>query len=196
LASRNERKPPDAAGVLFHVYNRGVARQPIFRTRTDYLEFLDCFKRYLTPKPYVDSWGRPYRKLHEGASLVSFCLMPNHFHLVVLQHRNRGLETLMKSAIGGYVKQFNHKYEREGPLFQGRYKARVIDSHDYARRVISYIHLNHPDGLQHEFSSHRNFTGEREADWIDAAKGLSFFGGATDYAGYITREVQNRKALA
>jgi REP element-mobilizing transposase RayT len=196
LASRNERKPSHAAAAYFHVYNRGVNGDAVFRSGTDYREFLQCFRRHLSTDDFRDSHNRPYRKLHRSVTLIAYCLMPNHFHLVLRQSEPDGMSRLMRSAMIGYGQYFNNRYDRYGPLFQGRYKASLIDTRTYAQRAIAYVHLNHPEqGLAQELTSHRLFVESARCDWIDASQGVAFYGDRAAYLAYLDAYQLKRKAL-
>ena len=77
--------------------------------------------------------------------IVCFCLMPNHFHLLIKQIKQDGISLFMQKIGTGYVNYFNEKYERSGALFQGRFKAKHIDNDAYLAHLSKYIHLNPVD---------------------------------------------------
>ena len=74
--------------------------------------------------------------------IVAYCLMPNHFHLLIRELEEGGISKFMQKLTTGYTMYFNKKYERNGALFQGRFKATHVADDRYMRYVISYIHLN------------------------------------------------------
>ena len=74
--------------------------------------------------------------------IICYCLMPNHFHLLLRQKENGKIPIFMKCLQLGYAKYFNTKYQRVGPLFQGRFKAKWIENDEYLLQVSSYIHRN------------------------------------------------------
>ncbi len=76
--------------------------------------------------------------MHIGA----YCLMPNHFHLLVTPARENGVPQFMLKLATSYASYFNKKYDRTGGLFEGPYKARWADSDRYLKYLFSYIHLN------------------------------------------------------
>ncbi|MBK5229559.1 MAG: transposase [Thermoleophilia bacterium] len=134
--------------AFFHAYNRGINGDEIFVDNFDRQMFLAAFVRRL-PSPDV--------------SLVAYCLMPNHFHLVLRQRRDAGITRLMRPALTSYVRQFNGRHRRFGGLFQGVFKASDPLTKRAARSVVAYVHLNPIDlrrGVpweEYEFSSHRVF---------------------------------------
>ena len=75
-------------------------------------------------------------------SILAFCLISNHYHLLLLQRRDEGITKFMRKLGTGYVNYFNLKYKRVGPLFQGRFKAILVDKDEYLLHLINYIHAN------------------------------------------------------
>lgn len=167
---------------MYHVYNRGVEKRIIFCDERDYAVFLSFLKYALSPKEsegaeidtslLSDAQRFNMRRLNlvEDVELVAFCLMPNHFHLLLYQHAQDGITRLMRSIATGYSVYFNKRYKRDGALFQGRYKAKSIDSEAYWQHISRYIHLNPLDiGKEYksyEYSSYRFHVGVAEAVWI------------------------------
>lgn len=83
--------------------------------------------------------------LDKGTPLVdicAYCLMPNHFHLIIRERENNGISRFMQKLLTGYTMYFNKRYERSGNLFQGKFKAKHIDNDEYLKYLISYVHLN------------------------------------------------------
>lgn len=149
-------------GAFYHVLNRGLEKREIFRERKDYEKFLSlCFE-------VSRKWGVIFH---------SYCLMPNHYHLM-LETPGGQLSRVMRHLDGVYTQFFNWKYGRVGPLFQGRYKAILIEKESYSLELSRYIHLNpvkagickSPE--QYPFSSYQAFVGEvphpsfLKIDWI------------------------------
>lgn len=151
------RKTQFAEGEYYHVYNRGVDKRSIFDDREDVERFLQCMQEFNVVEPigslYENSFrrnqlGGPASKLiapEEDIPLVEFiayCLNPNHYHFVLKQLVDRGIEKFMQKIGTGHTMFFNNKYERSGALFQGRFKAIHIDSNEYLLHVASYANLN------------------------------------------------------
>lgn len=113
-------------GRYYHVYNRGNNYQTIFFERESYLYFLRLVRRYL-----VD----------ENISILAYCLMPNHYHFLV-QCNGGNLSEAMQLLSLTYTKSINKRFNRVGSLFQGRFKAVLIDSDEYLVHLVRYIHLN------------------------------------------------------
>src|SRR3989344_616327 len=129
----------------YHIYNRGVAKQKIYLDSQDYKVFLNYLKEALTLSPDLKFTktsftlqGRTFKgvprrvkNFQEEIELVAFCLMPNHFHLLIRQNAKESMLHFMRSIITRYAQYFNKKYDRVGPVFQGRYKAILIKDDRY-----------------------------------------------------------------
>jgi len=167
-----------AAESYYHIYNRGVAKQIIFAETDDYVVFLSLLKRYLSLTPLTDKQGRKYPNYSKDIELLAFCLMPNHFHLLIYQgDDSKAMEALMRSVITSYSGYFNRKYKRVGHLFQGAYKASRIDDEAYLQHISRYIHLNPKDWQAYEWSSLPYYLDQKQADWLLPAKILDIFEG-------------------
>ena len=117
MPSRNTRKD-DVQDMYYHVYNRGASKQIIFLDEQDYSYFISMFVRYLSKKSAIAQAGTVYAHYYDQVELVTFCLMPNHFHLLMYQLQENGLSNFMKSLTGSYSQYFNLRYKRSGPTFE------------------------------------------------------------------------------
>ncbi len=87
----------------------------------------------------------PLDKIERGETLVdigAYCLMPNHFHLLIKEKQENGISIFMEKLSTGYSMYFNKKYDRTGKLFEGRFRAEHLDSDEYLKYIFMYIHLN------------------------------------------------------
>ena len=130
-------------GGYYHIYNRGVEKRLIFIDEQDYKVFLRLFELSLTPKGDLDNEDLiRITNRADAVELVSYCLMPNHFHLILKQISETGMTDFMRSILTAYVAYFNKKYKRVGGLFQGRYKAVLIERDEYLSHLSRYVHMN------------------------------------------------------
>lgn len=144
---------------LWHVLNRGVDGRPIFLEDFDYLRFVHDLYEFNTPAPADSNVGyrfksrdivSPYIKERGMERLVDihgWCLMKNHYHLLISERTEGGLSLFLRKLNVGYAKSFNEKYKRVGTLFQGRTKKILIDSDAHFNYILHYIHLNPLDYL-------------------------------------------------
>jgi putative transposase len=173
------------ADTYYHIYNRGVNKQTIFRDDQDYVVFMGLLKRYLGSERERGPNHRLYPSYADQVELLAFCLMPNHYHLFVYQRDPEGMKLLLKSVGVAYSMYFNKRYRRVGPVFQQRYRAVDISGDSQLLHISRYIHLN-PDDYRHwPWSSLPYYLGEKQADWIDPTPVLTQFDGKADYLQFV-----------
>jgi putative transposase len=150
---------------IYHVFNRGIEKRNIFLDDQDYFRFIHNLFEFNDENPvintryYFDSktmnvesrnLNKANKNKHVREKLVEilvFTLMPNHFHLLLMQRKKNGIQRFIQKVCIGYVMYFNQKYERVGGLFQGRFKAVMADRNEYFQYLPHYIHLN-PLGIK------------------------------------------------
>ena len=171
---------------IYHVYNRGVDKRTIFEDTQDYKLFLSYLKRYLT-EPTSEVGPHWKKGLHMQIELLAYCLMGNHFHLLVKQNSKTALTTFMRCLSNSYTKYFNQKYDRVGPLLQGKFKAILVDKDNYLLHLTRYIHLNpvsHKDQItssdlarleQYNYSSYADYIGKLKTKWVKPEFALGYF---------------------
>ena len=130
---------------IFHVLNRGVEKRTIVLDDKDRLRFLHDLYAFndTDPTPNYILPGR--HTVHRRTTLVyihAFCLMPNHYHLLLSPAVENGISLFMQKLNMGYTKYFNEKYKRLGTLWQGKYKMIHIDREAHMLYIPYYIHLN------------------------------------------------------
>ena len=157
--------------TFYHVYNRGVAKQNIFLDEQDYKTFLFYLKLYLLPKDLQGSTlkvtqSRELKNHAENVQLHTYCLMSNHYHLLIYQKDITGMNFFMRSLATKYSMYFNRKYKRVGPVFQGIYKAVEVESEEQFLYLSKYIHRNPldilPTGVNlegYKYTSYLNYLG-------------------------------------
>ena len=185
MPSRNVLKI-DIPDSYYHVYARGASRREIFLDDADYQFFLSLFSRSLSCEEKRDRTGRAYAHLASDMTLLTFCLMPNHFHILFYQQKEGSISTLMRGVMTSYSRYFNKKYDRSGPLFETRYKSSRVTSDDYLLHISRYIHLNHRDWRTWPFSSYPYFVGNTVApEWLHTDKVLGLFPSRTHYLKFV-----------
>lgn len=144
-----------ATKEIYHIFNRGVERREIFTDRWEYRRALDTisYYRFLEPpirysKYIILDKKRRIQLLNAlltsqlQVDVLAFCLMPNHFHLLLKQTTNTGISRFVSKFCDSYSKYFNIKHDRVGPLFQGPFKAVRVESEEQLIHLSRYIHLN------------------------------------------------------
>lgn len=182
--------------TYYHIYNRGINKNLIFKDDDDYRVLLNLLKRYLSNEKVTDNKGREYEGLADDVELLAYCLMPNHFHLLVYQLQDQGTTKLLRRVMTAYVKYFNRKYQRLGPLFQSYFKASRIDNEAYLWHISRYIHLNPDQWHEYPYSSYGYYIGERHADWIRPGRILQLHQqSGSDYQEFIADYQDHKDSL-
>ncbi|KKW35794.1 MAG: hypothetical protein UY84_C0001G0211 [Candidatus Adlerbacteria bacterium GW2011_GWA2_54_12] len=146
---------PFAVGEMYHLYNRGAHKQSIFTTDSDYKRFLlllhlsnsDCrvdVRETLRKYEGFDS-AVIFKEEKPDKSLVdifAYCLMPNHFHLVLREKKECGISKFTRKVFTGYSMYFNILHKHSGIIAQGAFKSRHVDDEPYFRYIFAYVHLN------------------------------------------------------
>lgn len=193
------RKTPFEVGEYYHIYNRGVDKRSIFLDEDDMRRFYDSIEKFNALDPIGSIYENSFiKKLGSEASkseqdtlvnMTAHCANPNHFHLLLRQEAEKGIEKFMHKVGTGYTKYFNNKYKRSGSLFQGVFKSVHIDSNEYLLHVSAYVNLNnrvHQLGseaskLVHSRSSWGEYTDEKISGICDKDIILGQFRDTNEY---------------
>ena len=192
---RNRDYKKLATGVIVHIYNRGNNKEKIFFDEQDYRAFL--FRLGLAlgfeEKEFetISMLSMPYSRIritntHKGNfKLHSFCLMPNHFHLLIEQCSDTSLSKFISKTCTSYAKYLNKKHKRVGHIFQDQFKSALIESDPQLMWTSAYIHMNPvKDGLvqhpaQYKWSSYNDYVSDRNLPITYTDFLLSTFGNKT-----------------
>lgn len=144
------RTTPLVNQEFYHLFNRGVEKRSIFTQAWDHKRFLKSlyYYQFLGPKPSFSKFNKPelnlFKPLPENklVETICYCLMPNHFHLLIRQLKTNGVSLFMGQLLNSYTKYFNIKYSRIGALFQGTFKAVRMETDEQLVHLSRYIHLN------------------------------------------------------
>ncbi len=144
------RKTNLVEGEYYHIYNRGNSKQKIFHDKEDYLRFMSLL--------YVSNSSESFnlydlnRDTHFNVyeidrnnllvNMGAYCLMPNHFHILITGKLEGGISKFMQKLSTAYSMYYNKKYERTGGLFEGKFKSQHAATDRHLKYLFSYIHLN------------------------------------------------------
>lgn len=184
------------ANGIYHIYNRGVEKRIIFEDDQDYKVFLNYLKEYLSPaldhetlKRDVTFKGVTFKGIPKQIinysneiSLLAFCLMPNHIHLLVKQKDKDSIKKFTQSLFTRYSMYFNKKYKRTGSLFQGTYKATNVINKDYLLDITRYIHKNPlkvNKNLTDAYSSYSHYLNLYKLTWVKNELVTNYFNEST-----------------
>ena len=164
-------------GQYYHIYNRGVGRQPIFRERSNYYYVLGLLKLYSSAL---------------DVAVIAYCLMPNHYHLLLRQGCEESAGLVPQRVFNCYTKAFNKRYERTGTLFEGRYRAICVDKDGYLLHLCRYIHANPvKDALVSRFedwpySNYAEWIGTRFGALVDQTFVKEHFSEKQEYIQFVS----------
>ncbi len=137
------RKQSFAINEYYHLYNRGTEKRIIFLDKQDYQHFLFLMYICNTEKSIaLRNVGEFFDRKETIVDIGTFCLMPNHFHILVREKIENGISVYMRKLLTGYSMYFNKKYKRTGKLYEGVFKSTHLDTDNYLKYLYSYIHLN------------------------------------------------------
>ena len=180
------RKNDFGRGGYYHLYNRGVYRGRIFFNDENYLF---CLQR-------MKAVGRKY-----GATIIAYCLMPNHYHFLLRQEGDVSLSRFVGALFNGYVQAVNRQQGRSGTLFEGRFRHRYVDGERYLIHLCRYIHANPvraglvstPEAWP--YSNYREWVGLRPGTLVDHDFVEGYFPGRDEYAAFVLDYAEGRDPL-
>ncbi len=172
--------------TYYHLYNRGWNRTEIFKEHDDYEYFEWLLSRHCSPEPVKDRKGREYAYYSNDVRILAYCLMPNHFHLLVYQFDEPNMiAKLMASILTAYTMYFNKKYHRRGSLFESTYKAVPVVKDEQLLHITRYIHLNHKDFRAWPYSSYLDYIYTSDKDWLETQPILDLFTSIERYVEFV-----------
>lgn len=182
-----QRPIPFIEQGIYHILNRGVNKQLIFSDERDYSRFLQTlyYYQFSGPKPKFSTYKRFQKNDFESnpkiIEIICFCLMPNHFHLMLRQLSEGGVVEFMSKVTNSYTKYFNTRHSRTGYLVQGEFKAVYIETDEQLLHTSRYIHLNPlvadlvKDLTTYMYSSYPDFVGLSKSSLCNPEPILGFF---------------------
>ncbi|OGE37299.1 hypothetical protein A3D79_02940 [Candidatus Daviesbacteria bacterium RIFCSPHIGHO2_02_FULL_39_8] len=201
------RTIPFANGEYYHLYNRGINKQQTFSDQRDYVRFIQTFLYYQigNPKPKYSTYKPngiytidPTKKIVE---VIAYCLMPNHFHLLVKQLQDGGISEFIRKFINSYTKYRNIKHRILGPTFQALFKAVRIETDEQLLHVSRYIHLNPlvsfmvKDLRFYKWSSYPFYLGLTDNPVVAKKEILNFFKSPKSYEKFVLDHAEYATAL-
>ncbi|HLP86303.1 MAG TPA: transposase [Candidatus Paceibacterota bacterium] len=181
------RKDPFITGQYYHIYNRGVDKRLIFGSPKDYQRFIMLLYLANSNESFrlddiIIKQNKVFREIFEInrdeniVSIGAWCLMPNHFHIIIKQDVDGGITRFMRKLSTGYSMYFNKKNERQGALFCGPFKSKLVGMDDnYMRQLFAYINLNPIKLSFPEWENNKSNLNQREfKEFLDSYKYSSY----------------------
>ncbi len=203
---------------IYHIFNRGVAAQPVFLDKRDYkraLELVFFYRHTKIPLRYsyfvrlpkerrseiLDQMGRSKDYL---VDIIAYCLMPDHFHFLLKQLRENGISIFMSNVWNSYTRYFNVRRKRVGPVFQGVFKAVRVQDDSQFLHVQRYIHLNPYSSFlvksweelaKYPYSSLPEYLGVEEKNICNKELTKSFFKSVGEYKKFVFDQADYQRDL-
>ncbi len=209
-----------ATDCVYHVYNRGTDRREIFLDPSYYSRFISILKHCLTYN-YPYSLLMRFLKTAESKTqkqqvfqrletkrikplveIISFCLMPNHYHLTLKQLSDKGVSNFMQRVSNAYTKYFNILQDRSGRLFESTFKAVLVESEEQLIHLSRYQHIN-PHSLDltpkelvnYSWSSLPMYLGKKEPSFVNPKMVLSNFKDSKSYLDFVLAEIRGSETF-
>lgn len=213
----NTRKVVLANNQIYHIFNRAIDRQTIFTTKWEYKRAIDTLKYYLysnlqckfsqflnqTKDHKLKILQEQIEKDQKLVEIISFCFMPNHFHFLVKQLRENGISKFVANFTNSYTKYFNSKHQRNGHLFEGTFKAILVESDEQLIHLSRYIHLNPVTSFivkkenleKYEWSSFPEFISHDNKNICDKSIILDHFSTVDEYKAFLKNQINYAQTL-
>lgn len=202
----------------YHIFNRGVNKRSLFKSRFDYIRFLSITRFYSftnTPVKFskliqlsAPEQNRYWNKLEQQPKLVnilSFCYMPNHYHFILQQISPNGITKFISNLQNSYARYFNTKYDRIGPLWQGQFKAVMVESSNQLLHLSRYIHLNpYTNSVVKSLTAVKNYPWSSLSEYTSSTNKpicqistiMSYFKNNQAYLDFVLNTAEYQKELA
>ncbi|MDO8461065.1 MAG: transposase [bacterium] len=212
------RTIPLVTGQFYHIFNRGINKQPIFFGIRDYNRVMEILPFYsfanltlrfskfllLSHDQRNDFWESLQKQNKKLIEIISFCFMPNHFHLLLIQKMDNGISKFMSNFQNSYTRYFNTKYKKLGPILQGQFKAVRVEDDNQLLHLSRYINLNPyssfvvkeiNDLLRYPWSSFSEYTGESKSTICNKKPVLSHFKNIKEYEKFVLDQASYQREL-
>ncbi len=152
-------RPSFAPDEWYHCFNRGIDKRIVFNDRADYERFIQLLylsnsDRSIHRSDLYSSTTEEVLRIPRGKQLVgigAFCLMPNHFHLLLNERTEGGISAFMQKLGTAYTMYFNKRAQRSGSLFTKPFRSRHVGQDEYFQHLVHYIHCNPADLYEHSW---------------------------------------------
>jgi len=190
-----QRKDNLVNGEIYHIYNRGVDKRDIFMDDEDRIRFIHDLYEFndSNPSPNINNIlnYKKIKSLEVGlpnierkprellVEILAFCIMDNHYHLIIKQKKEGGITEFMRKLGTGYTNYFNKKYDRTGALFGGKFKSICIKKDAHFMYLPIYVHLNPLDLKFPEWREKKLKDINKAIEFLDSYRWSSYI----DYTG-------------
>lgn len=199
------RNTPLINGEYYHVFNKGIAGMPLFLNKSYYKRFIKSMLYYQVegPKPKYSIFAPTTNILDYDKKIIEiicFCLMPNHYHFLLKQIKDGGVSEFLRKLANSYAKYYNVRQSRNGSVFQGEFKAVLMENNEQLIHVSRYIHLNPlvaglvDDLDNYQWSSYREYL-DQDSTICSKSMILDQFKSIQDYKQFILNQAEYGREL-
>lgn len=211
------RLVPLVTDQFYHVFNRGIDHRTTFTNANEFKRAITTLEFYSFSTPplklsrFLKLSKEEREKLHERlktennklVEILSFCLMPNHFHFLLKQLQENGISKFLSIFQNSYTRYFNTKNDRDGSLFLDQFKAVLIETDEQLLHVSRYIHLNPLTSyIVKDFDSLSKYLWSSLSEYLNQAPEicklttvLDFFNSTKEYLKFIEDQVEYQREL-
>jgi putative transposase len=193
-------------GNFYHVFNRGVDKRDVFMDEFDFSRFIRCVDVFNDIDPVYSLYWHDYlENKNDGKNqkeplveIIAYCLLPNHFHLLLRQSVEGGISELIKRVVGGYTKYVNYKYKRSGVIFGSKTKHRHLESSEVINKVSAYINGNSEihgrcECVKWPWSSANYYLRGESKIYINKKDVMQYFDCTKEYRQFLEKVIINSK---
>ncbi|MBI4029394.1 MAG: transposase [Candidatus Blackburnbacteria bacterium] len=212
----SNRKIVFANNEYYHVFNRGVEKRPTFTTKYEFLRAVNSinfyrfgnlpmrYSKYLVlDKDKKEQLLKGLNNSQLQVEIIAYCLMGNHFHILLKQLQETGVVKFMAKFTNSYTKYFNTKHQRVGPLFQGIFKSVHIEDDEQLLHLSRYIHLNPVTNFivtldelaNYRWSSYPEYLNIVNTGMINKGEVRNFFKNSREYEKFVFDQVEHLKQM-
>lgn len=210
------RKITLTTGFIYHVFNRGLDKRTTFHTKKEFERAVETLRFYQNSKPTIKFSSFLNLTLEDKllflnqansspkkTTILAYCLMPNHFHLLLKQNEDKGISKFMSDFTNSFTRYYNTKHKREGPLFQGIFKAVHVETTEQLLHISRYIHLNpyvssltESQNLHtYPWSSYKYYLEDIPHRTVDTLPVISHFKNKEEYSEFVTDHMSYAQQL-
>jgi|SRR3989344_2147708 len=211
------RITPIVTNEIYHVFNRGINRQPTFVDKWNYQRAVEAisFYRFLKPPIKLSKFlileKSKKNDLLNGlknqellVEIFCYCFMPNHFHFLLKQKRDGGIAKFLSNVQNSYTRYFNTRHKRDGSLFLDQFKAVRIETDEQFLHVSRYIHLNPYTGYvvksfedleKYPWSSFSSYINKENNLFVNTNQILDFFKTSVAYKKFVFDQADYQRRL-
>lgn len=212
------RKTPLITDQIYHIFNRSVAGQIIFRNSREYNLFIDSMEYYsfsdvklrfshyvrLEKNIRLQTLVDLYKSSKKVVDIYALCVMPNHYHILVKQNVDNGISDFIRKLQSSYAHYLNIKTKRAGSVYQSPFKGTLIENDEQFMHVARYIHINpltsyildKTDKLtNYIWNSYRDYIGIESRKFINTDKLLNYFNSTQEFIDFTLNQVDYQREL-